>query len=167
VISRSLIAIGLLLALTSSVHAQTLQHVNGFTVVDANGTVVGNAISLQAQMPIVALEVSGVTFTLVVLPDRLQSAGRSPTLWFESTDCSGAPMIEPGPFLSATVIGSPGDTLYAQDPNGVRRIFTAGSKITEANRTCQPTFGTLFGVPAIPLIDLSATFVPPFSLRAF
>ena len=137
-----------------------------FKVVDANGKELGIAIP-RGDSATLVFNVGGQVFSVYVQRDGFQQSAAM--LLFESPDttCSGTPLIRVGPavLLTEGVIGPPGSTIYAPDPQAVPQTITVGSFLFLG---CD-TFGTPFNpgpvVPAVALVDLDTQFTPPFTIK--
>lgn len=143
----------------------------GLMVVDSIGTLVGGVLGLtfdgsQRVLANVVVQKDGRMVALVVYPDHFEGTG--PSLAYESTNCTGTPLLD-GDFntliLPATIEG-PGNTAYVPDTSAPPQSLTANSLLQLG--TCfqvQGGFGLQSAVPARPLVDLDTLFTRPFSVR--
>jgi hypothetical protein len=159
-------------------HAQAdLQVQRGLTVFDSKGKPVGNVIGFTSTIwteaigsgPVVALKVNGVLLVVAVEPTRF--VGTQNFLYFESSDCSGIPFVqayEPDTRLMPRTAVK-GDIIYAE--TGGPQTINPGSRLPIAGAVPPPICSTAFipatlkAIQVVPLIDISAHFTPPFSMR--
>ena len=109
-----------------------LRAVQGLVVVDANGKTVGKVLGFERSLkaassaysgPVVALDVDGYLFPLVVFEDRF--FGTIDPFFFKSDDCTGTPLLpETGSVLPSVAVGPPGHTVYIEDPNAMAETIT-------------------------------------------
>lgn len=175
-------AIGTLVLLTTSF--QRIQHTQQLTVYDAEGKKVGSVGAVEyiysQALPQVLGKVQDVPFMLYVFRDGFIGVG---TVVWESTDCSGTPLItlstdNPPSSMPRVAIGLPGCTAYVE--NGPARTVTVGSFSSDAvpgidkrfpnpsqciPASVLPVAWTRLVTPARPLIDLNTQFKPPFTVR--
>jgi hypothetical protein len=138
-------------------------------VLDARGTDVGKLVGTnELFMAKVAFEVGGNVFVLEVFRDWFQ--GNAGDIFFESSDCTGQPFLGgSGPSVSPlplVTVREPGSTVYIPMSGAATESITVGSRLQSPDFTpgCheEPASFTFSVVPAIPLIDLSQSFTPPF-----
>ena len=142
----------------------------GLKVVDGVGTEIGSVTGLvvngsQQVLPVVVLQRNGVSVALLVFPDHFEGTGAA--LSYESLDCTGAPLLT-GPFdslvLPATVEG-PSSTVYVPDTSLKPQSVVVQSMSQLSGCVAIPMPGPptpVLALPAMPLVDLSALFSPPF-----
>lgn len=148
------------------------------TVVDSTGKPVGNVIGLPpgftgAGPVTVMVEIAGNFFSLNIAKLDLVATSVNGGPMFTTSDCSGTPYVPPpDPFfmVQPSVIGLPGRTLYVFEPGALPQIVNIGSyfgvNVFGAAPFCvQFVAQNVFAAPAVPLVDLSTVFKPPFSLR--
>jgi hypothetical protein len=139
-------------------------------VVDATGRVVGPVVGVSSPWLEVSLTAGGRVVSLTVTEDRFLAGSNQ--VRFESTDCSGPPLL-------LTFPPAPGVTRL-EPPSGIGpdNVLFGESGGPEASVTvksfwnqfltppgCAPLAPVLSTVvPAAPLLDLT-TFTPPFSVR--
>ena len=132
------------------------------TVVDANGTEVGEVVGVAHDVSLVttaAIRYQGRWLLVQVLRDRFQ---HSPLL-FESLDCTGQAYQDPktSPFKS-TAVNRPGSTLYYEagplQPISARSVRQYDGPCVSETRTEQPL------VPMHPSIRLDKMFTRPFTV---
>ena len=175
--SRKLVAASVILAsfaflfpfLTSAAYAQTIEPVDELRVFDANGNEVGKVLTISGEFSVVAIRVDGHLVKFAVLRDFLEGD----FLFFESSDCSGAPFLLVrvpegiGDFRAAIV--PPGTTVWVERPGNVVQTITARSQLVPPRFTpsCQNIGpNTIQAVEALgPLINFDEVFTPPFSVR--
>ena len=109
------------------------------------------------------LEFGGQVFQVSV--NHLDGFTLGGTLHFTSNDCSGIPYLEVvSRLFSSAAVAAPNQTLYATDSNDTPQNLTIFSTLT--NGDCDVPGGTDTLVrEALPLVDLSTVFTPPFSLQ--
>jgi hypothetical protein len=153
-------------SLIASAPAQTLQSVNGFTVVDAAGKTVGRTLGIEETgRASVGFTVDGHSFAVWVDQDRFAFKGVNDQLFFESGDCSGTPFMSSSTnLLPEVVITPPGSTVYIPDSSEPPRDVTVRSCYS-SDGICNTPCGAFEPgrmAPAIELIDLKTQFTPPF-----
>ncbi len=144
----------------------------GPAVYDAAGKKVGDITEFQGGTLFIFFRLNQFSFPLEVNQNgtfyALSGAGNN-FLYFESTDCTGTPLVRaqnPNTFAPSSSISPPGQTLYTADPQITPQLIGVRSMI---NR--DPPCVTLqhlensYHVPAIALGDLSRLFAPPFHVR--
>ena len=153
--------------------AQTLTPLKNLEVVDATSRKVGDVIDLiQGQFPLVAYQLNGQVFAIVVAENSL--GGNGPLL-FQSANCLGTPFlpdnsIQPTgiviPLLPSVAIAPPGNTLYLPTLNLRSQSITARS-VQFAVGSCQvlpePATGLAFRAQA--MMNLDTLFTPPFRVQ--
>ncbi len=166
-----LVVIVLCSFLPATAFAGELHSVQRLEVVDANGKLVGEVIDFFfEEHPLVAFKKEGKLFMVAVSPSAQTffGYGAGGALYYESTDCSGAPFVYPFPFLILpTVVNPPGMTVYVPDTSATPQEVNFNSLLHEvaSGGTCDTVSSTDFLVPAVPLVDLASVFTPPFSVR--
>jgi hypothetical protein len=150
-------------------------------VFDAHGTQVGRVLDSLLKNVEVLLQASGQTFKATVASDRFSSSDflllPGPVLVsppaFQSSDCTGPALV---PFSSALPsfpvtdllppVGIPGGfTAFVADRTVALASVNVQSYRDFAN-TCQTIASSALAVyPALPPLDLSTLFTPPFTLR--
>jgi hypothetical protein len=176
--SREAKSVALALVLCSAILAAPVQaqSITPLSVYDANGKSVGPVLgfadprfSVNIQIgpaPIVALRTNGLVVVLGVL--QLELFGTQPTLFFESTDCSGTPLL---PALTGTVTtptAVQGDTVYVG--TGSPSTVTPHSELfvnVNAPGACgaDVILPAISVVQAVPLFKVSSIFKAPFTMR--
>jgi hypothetical protein len=148
-------------------------------VFDAKGKLVGNVLGVATpvspvQSVVVAYRVGDNVFIAIqVFRDHFEGTLR--TLLFESPDCSGTPFVitadQAQTLMLVTVVAIPGSTVYRADRKAIPRTITVGSEM-QADGTCtipkDPDGNPVIqpdAVSAIPFVDLSQVFTPPFTVR--
>ena len=176
------LAFGALFIASRTPQAQPdLQNQTGLTVLDARGRRVGpvqgfswTGICCEAigSSPLVTLKVNGLPVVLAVEPATF--VGSRPELLFASDDCSGTPFLDAWKpelrlVLRTAVIR---DVVYAETGNPQSLtvkslIHAAGSVDPFPLYTCRANFAPFDrrAIPAMPVLDTSAHFTPPFSIR--
>jgi hypothetical protein len=147
-------------------------------VVDTNGDKVGSSdvLGVQERGPIVAFDLDGRVFTLLVTQNSFEGAS---SLLFTSPNCftTGTPFLpdtslvfpsgaaEPA-LLPAVAVAPPGKTVYLPVPGSPSQSIAIGSVLL-SDGTCQapsqPT--TVPAFPAQAVRDLSTQFTPPFQVQ--
>jgi hypothetical protein len=156
-----------IVSLIARTPAQTLQSVNGFTVVDAAGKTVGRTLGIEETGRVsVGFTVDGHSFAIRVDQNRFAFKGSDDRLFFESGDCSGTPFIFSDNYnpLPEVVITPPGSTVYISDSSVAPPDVTVGS-CRSSDGMCNTQCGSLGPgrlTPAMKLIDLQTQFTPPF-----
>lgn len=138
-----------------------------FAVYDANNNKVGDVISTSSPpaTAMIALQVDTHLLALSVNNNAIDGSTSGPPR-FESTNCLGAPLVEPGsthsifPFVT---VAPPGRTIYLPDPAAIPRQFRYRSELNPEG--CVPVDDLLVGVPASVLLDLNTLFTPPFRVE--
>lgn len=149
-------------------------------VVDSKGKMVGvtlGGLGLQnvsetqggrALRPTVLLRVDEELAAVNVARDRFFGGN----LYFESEDCAGNPWLLaepldgfPSPLLRHSAVAPPGQTLYLQAPGATPQPLTAKSRFLDG-LACENLNVSLIAAPALPSVDLSTIYTPPFNLRA-
>ncbi len=163
--------------LPATAFAGELHSVQRLVVVDANGKLVGEVIdTLFGYNPLLAFRQEGKLFMVALTPDSAPFFGITGTgigngaFYFESTDCSGAPLMYRTPdFVLPTVVNPPGMTVYVPDTSVIPQDVNFNSVLGEVGggATCGTFSGTLSLVPAVPVVDLGSLFTPPFSVRGY
>jgi hypothetical protein len=131
-------------------------------VLDANGRQVGDVIGVQVMLVQVVLQANGSPFALFVSRDAFMSIGQ---VVFTSNDCSGPAMVG-GTFAAGifptAVVRSDGTVLVADVSTGPASGTV--NSVLNPDGTCSPgiPFGSPVPYPALPPVDLSAQFTPPF-----
>jgi hypothetical protein len=148
--------------------------VQGPAVYDATGKKVGDPTTVNRGSAVILFRLNQYSLQLVVIPDGhfyAISGAESRSLYFESTDCTGTPLVRaqnPNTFAPSSSIGPPGQTLYLADPQIIPQLIRVYSFI-EHDPPCVaiPSHENYYyyHVPAIALGDLSQLFTPPFSVR--
>jgi hypothetical protein len=172
--------VGMLLLATPWAYADApLRSPHLLGVFDAKGRLVGNVLGVATpvnpvQSVVIAYRVGDNIFiALQVFRDHFEGTTR--TLLFESPDCSGTPFVitadQAQALMPVTVVAVPGSTVYRADRKAIPRTITVGSEM-QADGTCTVPGGPDDGpviqpdaVPAIPFVDLSQVFTPPFTVR--
>ena len=142
-----------------------------FRVYDAKNRFVGHAVPAgdDAELGSMVFRHSGRVFVLDM--HRYKVKGEA-DLYYTSSDCTGAPLIDiegdPANWLMDVVaVGPPGMTVYARDLQAIPADVPVGSTFQEGEGPCVslPSGSTKVTAPAVPLIDLSTQFTPPFTGR--
>jgi hypothetical protein len=167
---RTLVAVLVVVVLSSAARSEQPKSLSTATVVDAQGRKVGPVFSLinvpRNPIVVVAFTVETQPFVLFVFPFSMTGDSTGP--FFESTDCSGPPLIEAvgiSLFPSAAVSG-PGHTVYLAEPDATSQFFESIGSALSMDGTCSPgARGGLMGIAARPVMELDTLFTPPFSVR--
>jgi hypothetical protein len=168
--ARAVLAVAVMvwLVITAADAQPRLKSVESLVVVDATGKKVGEVIETGFEnLAEVAFEVDGLVFTLFTRPDGLFFSGTY-ILYFESTDCTGTPLISPDPggLLQVAAVGPPGMTVYGPDSSATPQTITTRSSINRFTGACIDDLDIARNmVPALPLIDLDPLFTPPFKVK--
>lgn len=145
-------------------------------VVDANGNQVGEVVGATTNTATVALKVGGRGVILVVRGATTQSSLEGDllpfqgtgTLRFESTDCSGPPLmfVDPIRTVDPGIVAAPGMTLYMPEVPTILGSRILGSGRGQGGRcvALSPPILADNMVPAVPIIDLLTVFTPPFRI---
>ena len=165
---KSAIVVVLLLSLASvSWAGQPIRPSALLFAYDANGKKIGTVLDVVAPPAYanVALRIRGIATTGTLSPDGLfVGAAR---LLFQSTDCTGTLYIEDSPrsIFKPLATSDPGSTVYGQQPGSSAQAISAGSE--KQGSQCMPYTNpkTVQAFPAVPLVDLSTLFTPPFMVR--
>lgn len=139
-------------------------------VLDARGTDVGKLVGTnELTIAKVAFEVGGHVFVLEVFRDFFQ--GNAGDVFFESSDCTGQTFLSSGPSfgpMPIVTVREPGSTVYVPVPGAATESMTVRSRLKSPDFPpgCheEPAPFTVSVVPALPPIDLSQSFTPPFSV---
>ncbi len=170
---KSVFALPILLVVTllcsflpATALAGELHSVQRLVVVDVNGKLVGEAIDLPGN-PVLAFQNEKLLFEVIVTPAFFSGYGGG-ALFYESTDCSGAPLMNLSPtLLLQTVVNPPGMTVYVPDTSAIAQEVNINSALPDVAQGggCSTFSFTSFMVPAVPVVDLGSLFTPPFSVR--
>ena len=156
--------------------AASLKSPKGFVVVDSTGKTIGPVLSVDETLryAVVAFTANGLTFALRVdsgVPPATGFTGNLDSLLFESADCTGTPYMDVrrlDTLLADVVVEIPGRTLYRQDDTAAH-IFTnsllGGGDAGPGECSTFPQTREFLGAVAIPVVDLSTLFTPPFHVR--
>ncbi len=135
---------------------------------DANGKKVGRVIDVVAPPAYanVTLRIGGITTTAQVSRNALGVGAEQ--LMFQSVDCTGTAYLEEQPTAIFETLSSPvepGATVYAKQPGATVQTVTIAAQ--KADTECDAYTGKnpVQAFPAVPLVDLSGQFTPPFSVR--
>lgn len=161
-----ILAVVALLALWHPAAAQTFQALEGFELVDADGTVVSvfypsprSAIGLASGS--IAFRLDRTIFWLSFSSGRL---GGNEFL-YETLDCSSPPHVDATQDRVTISVGPPGHTLYLPDRSvpAVQRTILART----VGPRCQPFRNpkTELVIPPKPIFNLETRFTPPFRIR--
>jgi len=156
---------------------QSVKPVQQPVVVDADGDTVGGVVALNGPAATVLINVGGALFSLTVLPNQLFGTGG--LVYFTTMNCTGTPYITPQPpgLSTQSVLGGPGNSLYAPVPNAIPLTITPLSvlfpSVPGGLPNCAPpppppppSPPQVFAVAAMPLVDLNTVFTAPFSIRS-
>lgn len=171
------------------VMAQTLEPVGQLAVFDSMenrvGTVLGResgGSNIQGIKPaLIAFNFDGFLFALTVNTDRF--FGNFQTIYYESSDCTGAPLITKGQFPGEVDMGfwpevavlgpepnpgtTPGNVVYRPNLGEIPRTVLYGSDSSGINGICS-SFSSLPSrsvVSLVPVVDLDTLYTAPFELR--
>jgi len=167
-----------LLAATASTDAAS--SAKDLIVVDAKGKEIGPVISVSdsLQYPLVQLTVNSFKFVVRVFSNGVSddgfTAGREVSgsediLWFESANCTGTPYMPKNPerVMPDIIVSGPGSTVYRPGDTGVT-VFANSLLMGNGHPggdCVQQTQGVGLLFRALPVIDLSTLFTPPFQVR--
>lgn len=141
--------------------------VQGPAVYDATGKKVGDITDLDTGTAAVLFQLNQYRLLLYVISDGNFFYSGNIYLFFESSDCTGTPLVPsqaPNRFVPSVTIADPGQTLYIADPQGLPQFVNYHSTIIPGG-PCTTTNNGATLVPALALGDLSTLFTPPFSVR--
>lgn len=172
-----LATVGTLLALTAFAQRPQVHPTQQLSVYDADGkkvgVVSGGNYTYGQFVPLVPFKVDDIPFLLMVFRDGFLLSG---TVGYESTNCSGPPMVfsynSSPSSLPQSAVGLPGTTIYVE--NGPPRTITVRSYLTppvgwldgsQPPSSCVPYLAPRLGYPARALIDLNTQFKPPLTVR--
>lgn len=147
----------------STAESQDINPLDQLVVLDGDNEVVGPVIALNdAFTPAVAFEVDGKLAVLQVRRDGFFGLGGD--LFFESSDCTGQPLLSPATvaeIIPKGTIRPPGSTVYI--PNMIDKPVntTTNSRLFENGSCDQRTSGGDW-IRALQLVDLDERFTPPF-----
>lgn len=146
----------------AAVPAHPADHVvNGVTIVDANGTVLGPVYG-DPFFPQVILTFSGRIFFVTVRPSGFLGS----SLGFTSLNCQGPPFIYEPSLIPGAALWLPGTTVYLADPTAPTQSLTILSSFNWEFQQCGNITPNIQPVkPAVPIIDLNTVFTPPFSIQ--
>lgn len=166
---KSAVAVFVILLASVSWAGQPVKPIGSLNAYDANGKRIGQVIDLNnGQGSTVFVRIGGTPTYLTVGPSSMWAG--NPELSYQSTDCSGAPFIRVANSLFPTLVatGDPGLTVYVPQSGQTAQTITIAS-VTENLQPsqCQPLLHSqqIQAFPAVPVIDLSTVFTPPFSVR--
>jgi hypothetical protein len=154
--------------------AEPVNPVAHLNAIDANGRIIGPVLTVTSEAQVmVPMSINGRTFVLGVEKEVFRSIGAE-AIYFDSADCTGnAFSLSSGEggrsILRQAVVGVPNMTVYevqeAQQPALLRSV----SFVSDLPYRCQNLGPFEFEVPyarlALPLVDLTTRFTPPFSVR--
>ncbi len=163
-----------------------MAEISGLAVFDDNGKRVGPVIGTKdsgSTAPNVwfSFETNEELVTLLVDLSGDGLTGMGPKhFFFESTDCSGPPLIHPnGPGLwpDFLIVGGPnpgqlgggGDNIiYGQDPNDIARpnITPRSQTLTTAEDCDPPPSGTSDAIKVKAILDIDTVFTRPFHIES-
>ncbi len=151
-------------------------------IVDADGDRLGSVLGLNGPMALTLIQFQGRLFSINVSKNGLLGTG-SPVL-FTTANCTGTAYVSVGTsgLVTLSTIAPPGNSLYAEDPNGIPQVITPLSLLVPSGPggqpgSCQsttpppppgvppPSPPQILAVPAVRLIDLNTVFTAPFSIR--
>lgn len=173
----------LALMILGSVGFAQVPHVSSvreLSVVDSKGKTVGitqggifihnvEAFAPTIEMrTIIILDVDGRLIQVAVNRDQFYGGQ---VIWFESTNCQGAPWLPAGGFnlegpslLPEVAVAPPGQTIYVAKPGAASQSITINSILDPGTR-CRNYTAQVQAFPTEALVDLLSVFTPPFTLR--
>jgi hypothetical protein len=132
---------------------------------DAQGKKVGRVVDVNSS--VVSLRVGATTTRATVFADGLRvDNGGYP--YFESSDCTGPAFIPVLPDnLWSRLFATGGTTVYGSQPNAAAQTITVGSAQPGPCETAAQIGppSQIQAFPAVPVVDLSTVFTPPFSIH--
>lgn len=138
------------------------------TVVDANSHRLGPVLTLTSSLATVILKVDDTQIAISVSEVGFSDSGTKPNVLFESTDCTGQPLLQAGSgsgeFLTPFSLNDPGHTIYLQDVSAAPTEVDVRS-FRGSNRVCVAQDARLLVQPAYPRVDLDDYFEPPFRIK--
>jgi hypothetical protein len=149
--------------------ANSPRSLKGLVVVDSTGKNIGPVLGIDDTLryAVVAFTVNGFTFALSV--DSMAFTGSDRTLLFESTDCTGTPYLFSNvvTLLPVVVVSVPGSTVYRADDTTEPIFINSRTGADTPPGVCEslPQTQESIGSIAIPVVDLSTLFTPPFHVR--
>lgn len=167
---RDAIVVALVLSLAPAAWAgQQVKPIESLSAYDANGKRVGRVLDMTGtnEGMIVPVSVKGVVTYLSLYSDTLV-AGNGGVL-YQSTDCTGTAYVGTSSFGFAQLVtgtGLPGLTVYVQESGQPTQSILVASRVateTGCEAVVNPFMDSAF--PAVPLVDLSAVFTPPFTVH--
>jgi hypothetical protein len=131
---------------------------------------------MEERAPLLAFKKDGKVFMVGVDPFNptapffgiIGSGGNN--LYFESTDCSGPPLMNwLGESVLPTVVTAPRMTVYVPDTSFTAKQVTFNSYLLDVSYGggCGQYTNSDSLVPAVPVVDLASVFTPPFSVRGY
>jgi len=171
---RFIVAMGLVATfMPSVVAAQMNDPIQALKVVDATGKKVGTwvGITTNANIPVVALEISGIVFVVQVRGDRFEGREDSAVLHFEedeTNNCAGTVLLDkPGNWPSAVpllAITGPNNTVHLVEPDAIPQPTMVLSALDQAGN-CFSRIRNIMALTTQEVVDLFSLFTPPFTVQ--
>ncbi len=157
--NRIIAALSLFLFLTT---AQTVSSADSLAVFDATGKRIGALQGIEGGKVHIVLQKDGIPLSFVIEPE--QFTGSDGSVRFESTDCTGQPLIEDsGKILPGTGIFT--STVYVADLSTASRVRIIFSSLSQSSASCVSSFSQGAFFSALEFPNLLAQFTPPYRVQ--